>query len=138
MLKAALVVQSRELALAEISAAMARQPDSGYDRGSLAPVSKTPRQWTSWSIDLEWPPDVHGGTEGLAIAIESLDQSLAERLARLAGRGCEVVISVHQELADRPESVGLNLTPAAVRWMAAAGAAVAVDQYVDCSDRATT
>lgn len=138
MLKAALVVQSRELALDEISAAMARQPDSGYDRGSLAPVSKAPRQWTSWSIELAWPPGVHGGTEGLAVAIESLGQSLAERSAMLAERGCDVVISVHQELANTPESVGLNLTPAAIRWMAAAGAAVAVDQYVDCGDEAKT
>lgn len=136
MLNAALVVQSRELALDEISAAMGRQPDAGYDRGSLASVSKAPRPWASWSIQLEWPPGVHGGTEGLAIAIESLGQALAERSARLCERGCDVVISVCQELDDTPASVGLNLTPAAVRWLADAGAAVAVDQYVDCGDRA--
>lgn len=81
-------------------------------------------------MELSWPSGVHGGTEGLAIAIESLGQPLAERAARLAEQGCDVVISVHQELADVPESVGLNLTPAAISWVASAGAAVAVDQYV--------
>ncbi len=130
MIKASLVVESRELTLAEISAALARRPDSGYDRGSLAPVTKTPRQWTSWAMDLVWPDGVHGGTDGLASAIESLGQPLAERATQLAEQGCNVVISVCQELADAPGSVGLNLTPAAVRWIAAAGAAVAVDQYV--------
>ena len=130
-MKASLVVESRELTLDELSAAMGRRPDSGYDRGSLAPVSRAPRQWASWAMNLVWPPGLHGGTEGLAAAIESLEPRLAERAASLAERGCEVVISVRQELADRPESVGLNLTPAAVRWMAAAGAALAVDQYVD-------
>lgn len=131
MIKAALVVQSRDLTLAEISEVMARQPDEGYDRGSLAPVRKVPREWTCWSTKLAWSPAVHGGTEGLAAAIEALGHPLAERAASLVAQGCEVLVSVYQELADTPESHGLQLTPGAIRWMAAAGAAIDVDQYVD-------
>ena len=137
IIKASLVIESRELTLAEISDVMARQPDQGYDRGSLAPVRQVPREWTSWSAELTLPPGAHGGTEGLTTAIESLGQPLAERAAKLASRGCEVLASVHQELADTPESLGLHLTPAAIRWLADARAAVSVDQYVDSGSEAT-
>lgn len=131
MIKASLVVQSRELTLADISKAMGRLPDDGYDRGSLAPVRRFPRQWTSWSAELAWSHDVHGGTEGLATAIEGLGQQLAERAAMLTLRGCDVVISVHQELTDTPESLGMHLTSGAIRWLATAGAALDIDQYLD-------
>lgn len=137
MVKAWLVIESRELTLAEISDVMERQPDQGHDRGSLAPVRKVPRERTSWSAELTWPRDTHGGTEGLTTAIESLGQPMAERAGKLASRGCEIVVSVHQELADTPESLGLYLTPAAIRWLADAGAAVSVDQYIDSEAEAT-
>lgn len=131
MIKAALVVQSSALSLDEISEAMAREPDAGYDRGSLAPVRGLPREWSSWSVDLDWPQNVHRGTEGLAVAIEALGLPLAERAANLASRGCDVVVSIHQELTGSRNSAGLHLTPAAISWLAIARAAVSVDQYVD-------
>ena len=130
MFKAALVVQSRDLSLEEISAAMARPHDSGYERGSISPLRKVPRGWSSWETELRWPDDVHAGTEGLSTAIESLGLPTAERAGALAAQGCEVVISVRQDLVDDPASVGLYLTPEAVSLLATAGAAVSVDQYV--------
>jgi hypothetical protein len=136
MIKAALVVQSRELSLDQISAVMARRPDSGYERGSLSPVGKVPRAATSWSLELDWPRETHGGTEGLAAAIESLGRSVAEHAATLAAQGCDVVVSVCQELADDPASVGLHLTPEAIKWLAMAGATVDVDQYVESETEA--
>ncbi len=131
MLRASLVVQSRELTLAEISAPMGRQPDQGHDRGSLAPVRGVSREWSTWSVDLQWPSDLHGGTAGLAFAIEALGPELAERAGRLAARGCDVVISVRQEMADVPTPLGLHLTAGAIRWLALAGADVDIDQYLE-------
>jgi hypothetical protein len=131
MIKAALAVQSHELSLAEISAVMGREPDDGYDRGSLSPVGGMPRLWASWSMDLNLSSAAHIGTMGLTAAIESLGELIAKRTAALAARGCDVVISVCQEIADDPNSVGLHLSPAAIRWMAAAGVAIDIDQYVD-------
>lgn len=131
VIKAALVVQSRDLTLAQISEAMVREPDAGYDRGSLSPVRNVPRQWASWSMELALPNGVHEGTSGLAVAIESLGEPLARQAAKLVSRGCDVVVSVHQELADGPECRGLHLTVGAIRWMSVAGASLDVDQYVD-------
>jgi hypothetical protein len=135
MITAALVIQSSDLSLDEITATMAREPDAGYDRGSVALSSKVIRKWTSWSMDLAWPRGTHGGTEGLAVAIESLGELVAARVAKLAARGCDVVVSVRQELADDPAAIGLHLTPSAIKWIALAGAAIDVDQYVE-HDRA--
>lgn len=131
MIKAALVVQSRDLSLAEISAVMEREPDHGYDRGSLSKVGRVLRPWAPWSLDLNLSPGAHAGTEGLAEAIESLGQPVAERAAILVARGCEVVISVFQEIEDDPDSAGLHPSPRAIQWMASASAAVDVDQYID-------
>jgi hypothetical protein len=131
MIKAVLVVQSLALTLAEVSEAMGQQPDEGYDKGSLAAVRQAPRNWTLWSMELAWPHTAHGGTEGLSSAIESLGQPLAERAAKLASQGCDVLVSIHQEVTGAPESVGLHLTSRAIEWMAVAGAALDVDQYVD-------
>jgi hypothetical protein len=131
MIKAALVVQSRDLTLAEISVAMAREPDDGYDRGSLSPVGHVIRPWASWSMDLGLSRKTHGGTDGLAAAIESLGEPVARRAATLVARSCEVVVSVSQEVADDPDLVGLHLSAGAIRWMASAGASIAVDQYID-------
>lgn len=136
MMTAALVVQSRNLSLDEISESMGRPPDFGYERGSLSPLGKVPREATSWSLELTWPSEVHSGTEGLAMAIESLGLPVAERAARLAARGCEIVLSVCQELADDPASVGLHLPPSAISWIATAGASVDIDQYVDTETEA--
>lgn len=130
MVKASLVVQSREFTLAEISALMAREPDQGHDRGSLAPVRGVPREWSTWSLELQWPRDLHAGTAGLAFAIEALGPELAERAGQLAARGCDVVVSVRQELADVPTSLGLHLTSGAIRWLALAGADIDIDQYL--------
>ncbi|MCX6405287.1 MAG: DUF4279 domain-containing protein [Propionibacteriales bacterium] len=130
MIKASFAIESRELTLDEISAAMAREPDRGFERGSVGPSSTWTRDWTSWSMELQLPRDIHAGTEGLTTAIASLGTPMAERAATLAAKGCEVVLSVHQELADRPEDTGLNLDSAAIRWLAAAGAVLSVDQYV--------
>ena len=136
VIKAALVVESRELSLGQISAGMGRRPDSGYERGSLSSLRKVPRAWTSWEIELHWPREVHGGSEGLATAIESLGRPVAERAATLAAQGCDVVLSVCQELADDPASTGLHLTPDAIKWLATAGATFSVDQYVETESEA--
>ncbi len=130
MVRASLVVQSREFTLAEISAVMGRQPDQGYDRGSVAPVRGMPREWSTWSVVLRWPSDLHAGTAGLAFAIDALGPALAERAGKLAAGACDVVVSVRQELADVPTSLGLHLTAGAIRWLALAGADVDIDQYL--------
>jgi hypothetical protein len=84
-----------------------------------------------WSLELNWPGEVHGGTEGLSVAIESLGSALAERAALLADDGCDVVISVVQELSEDPAAVGLHLGTGAIKWMATARACLDVDQYVE-------
>lgn len=81
-------------------------------------------------MTLSFPAGVHQGTEGLSAAIESLDMALAGRLSTMASLGCNVVITVVQELRDEPDSLGLHLTAAAIRWLAAAGASIDIDQYV--------
>ncbi|MDR6117692.1 hypothetical protein QE370_000876 [Aeromicrobium sp. SORGH_AS981] len=102
MIKASLAIESRDLTLDEISAAMTREPDRGFERGSVAPSSTWTRDWTSWSMELRLPRDTHAGTGGLATAIASLGMAMAERAAKLAATGREVVLIVHQELAERP------------------------------------
>jgi hypothetical protein len=80
---------------------------------------------------LSWQPEVHSGTEGLARAIENLGMPLARRAAELGARGCDVVVNVLQEMSTDSSTTGLHLTSSAVAWLAAAGACVDVDQYVD-------
>ncbi len=89
-----------------------------------------PREWSTWSVVLRWPSDLHAGTAGLAFAIDALGPALAERAGKLAAGACDVVVSVRQELADVPTSLGLHLTAGAIRWLALAGADVDIDQYL--------
>ncbi len=115
------------LTLAQIVTVPGEQPDSGIDRGSLSPLRREPRAWSSWAKTLSWPATVHGGTDGLPAAIEALGLPLAQRLAILNKDGCDVGISVYQELSDDQWSAGIHLTEAAIEWIAAARAAI--DQY---------
>lgn len=69
-LRAALAVESRELSLAEITAALGRDPDAGHERGSLSALRSQPREWSTWELGLAWPTATHAGTEGLSQAIE--------------------------------------------------------------------
>lgn len=129
-MRAAIVVESHELTLADITVAAGRAPDSGADLGASTALRTQPSERSSWAIDLGWRAGAHAGTEGLSGAIEGLEKQLANRPALLGQRGCVVVLSVVQELVDDPASTGLHLSAAAVGWLAAAGAAVDIDQYV--------
>lgn len=129
-LRASLVVESSELTLADITAALGRAPDTGHDLGSPGALRPQPRGWSSWSVDLAWSAAAHAGTEGLSNALTGMEMDLADRLAGLRRRGCRVALSVVQDLADDSASTGIHLTAAAVEWLATAGAAVDVDQYV--------
>ncbi len=130
-LKAELVVQSRDMSLDEISVELDRTPVWGQELGAINPRRSVPYQWTSWSIPLSWRSDLHGGTEGLSNAIEALGASFAQRLAMLRARGCDVVLSIVQEVSDDSASTGIHLSEQTIAWLAAAGACIDIDQYFD-------
>jgi hypothetical protein len=71
------------------------------------------------------------GTAGLSEAVEALPLSLAGELAAATADGCSVVVSLRQEMtAGDPNDLGIHLSVETLRWLAAAGAALDVDQYV--------
>ncbi len=129
-LRAAISAESQDLTSSDISSALGCLPSTSHDVGSAGSLRPEPRERSLWSLDLSWRAGAHAGTEGLSQAIEALGTPFADRLANLKARGCDVVLSVVQELADEPESTGLHLSAPAIEWLARAGAALDIDQYV--------
>ncbi|GAA0946710.1 hypothetical protein GCM10009554_42890 [Kribbella koreensis] len=133
MIRAEIVVQSAELSLDELTAIIGREPDSGRTIGSPSRVQPSRNYRSSlWAQSLEWDSSLHGGTEGLSIAVAALGDELGGRLAALKLQGCDVVLDVVQDIEGEHDdsTLGLSFSEAAVEWLARAKASISVDQYV--------
>jgi hypothetical protein len=124
------VVESDEMSLSQIGAAMGRDPDEAADVAPSGPQVAQRGPFRSWSASLAWAVDVHGGTEGLGAALEGLGPDLADRARQLVSRGCTAAVRVTQQLSDHSWTKGIHLETGPVKWMAAAGAELNIEQQV--------
>lgn len=132
MVRAKLRIASDNLSLAEISQAMGRAPDGGFDRGSPRRGPGGVYQHTLWTLELEHTGDRPFGLYGLTEAVSHLDLDLADRARALVNDGCRVVLGVLQEFSPGEDESddGLVLEEDAVLWLARAGASIDIDQYM--------
>ena len=108
---------------------LASSPDESHGIGDANPHSMGTYKWSRWSRYLVLDDAVPLGTEAFTAAIEALGGELADRLGELARTSCEVSLMVVQEIDEESDS-GIHLTPAAIGWLARAGAYLDIDQYV--------
>lgn len=123
-------VTSSDMDIAQISSVVGRMPDRSHAIGDVSSVTGKRYDWSSWKMDLELDKGLHAGTEGLSRGIECLPFELADALAALTSRNCDVVINVVQEFDESDGTTGLHLTGEALQWMSRARCSLDVDQYV--------
>lgn len=134
MIALKIVVESAEIRAESIARRLSMDPSGArLARPSrVRPIPGAPVH--RWSLDLPIRAFHAGGEEGISAVLVALGEDVADRLGGLAADGCDVMVMVVQRVIDPlsdPGSVGIALTADAVAWMARAGAALVIDQYLD-------
>lgn len=133
VIRAQLAVASTSFTRDQIADALQLQPDSGYTIGDASRIASSHTySRSSWVRKITLDPNAHAGTAALSSAVDALGSDLAARLAELHAQGCDVVLSVVQEVSSRETTadLGLHLSVDAVAWLARSGASVDIDQYL--------
>ena len=133
MITAEIAVESAALSLEQLAAAIGREPDAGRTIGSPSRVQPARNYRSSlWVKNLEWDSSLHRGTDGHSFAVAALGDEFGDRLSALKLQGCNIVLSVVQDIAgERDEAtLGIAFSEAAIEWLAWAKASISVDQYV--------
>lgn len=134
MIELELVVESAATPASVVAGRLSLDPTRalvrGWSRSGHGPGVPVHR----WTLGLPVPDPHPGGEEGISAVLLALGDDLADRLGGLVSEGCDVMVVVVQRVIDPlrdPGSVGIALTADAVAWMARAGAALVIDQYLD-------
>lgn len=130
--EAELSVSSADLTLVELEERLGcPSGPAGYSLGERSDVQGRARLRSCWVEELVLDPTQHAGTAGLDLAISELGDDLASRLRQCRRDGCAVVLGIVQRIADDDgTSRGLHLSQESLSWLARAGAALDIDQYV--------
>jgi len=89
------------------------------------------RDLTQWKLDLAAGPFAHEVVRQATDRLLELGEDLARRIARLNADDPDVVAMViAQHVSTDPRTTGFELSSALIQWLAAAGAAIAIDQDV--------
>jgi hypothetical protein len=140
-----LFAESTTAPLDRIQSILGLLPDETTQAGEPVPDEPHGRvhTFTTWTLFVPIPRDEHFGLHGLTRWLEGLDDELAERFRQLSELGVDVGLNIVQnvkandDVATQAKVKNFELSPRALRWLADAGATLAIDQYFETdSDRA--
>ncbi|MEO3812779.1 DUF4279 domain-containing protein [Sphaerisporangium sp. B11E5] len=117
---------------AEVTAATGMAAGTATRAGEPSVRTGRPHKFSSWSVPLGPGPRVERPEEAFD-ALVSWGLPLARRFRDVcADKGWEASLVVVQEFRtpDEPLEKGISLSRELVEWLATAGAAVDVDQYI--------
>ncbi|WP_250214781.1 DUF4279 domain-containing protein [Acrocarpospora catenulata] len=115
-----------------VTRAVGRTPDEVWRVGETSPRSGRPRKFSSWKVCFG-PKNIVGSPDGALNELMSWGLPTARVIRELATEGgWEASLVVVQEFRD-PDNVfekGIVLEAELIEWLAVAGAAVDIDQYI--------
>lgn len=133
-----LFAESTTMPLDSIQSILGLAPDATTQAGD--PILRGPAGhvsgFTSWTLYAPIPDDEHLGLYGLTRWLEGLGDVVAERFRQVSELGVHVGLTVVQnmdaeeDLETRSNARNFDLSPAALRWLADAGAGLRIDQYL--------
>jgi hypothetical protein len=89
------------------------------------------RDLTQWKLELAAGPVTYQVVQEAADRLLAFGESLATRMSTVREQsGGAIALVIAQVITDDPRSTGIDLPPALLRWLADAGASVAIDQHV--------
>jgi hypothetical protein len=86
---------------------------------------------TQWKLELAAGPVTYQVVQEAADRLLAFGESLASRMSTVREQsGGTIALVIAQVITNDPRSTGIDLPPALLRWLADAGASVAIDQHV--------
>jgi hypothetical protein len=133
MIKVELAVQSLHMSPEGMTEALQCEPDFKRSRGEPSnQVSGASAPYNLWTRSVNVTDKHFGGPSGLSADVVALGADFADHLSDLAADGCEIVLSIVQDIenGDDRDSLGIQLSRESISWLNRARASLDLDQYL--------